>query len=163
MTEIQVEQDPPPLVGETTPSGESSMRRDVVDRAIRTAFLVTVLLCPFFAVYIGGMWAVGFTLASFWSTINLWLISLVFREYFGGQRWPRLVVFLGVKFPLLYGLGFWGLSQRAAPMGSVLVGFHMIFFVLVLKVVSRGWFAVEDKTGVSMDRDVPLSGNEERV
>ena len=163
MTVTQVEQESLPPSEKPTLSGEPSSRKDLVGRSIHTAFLVTVLLCPFFAVYVGGMWAVGFTLASFWSTMNLWLVSLVVREYFGKRRWPRLAVLLGVKFPFLYGLGLWGLSQRAAPMGSVLVGFHMIFVVLVLKVVSRWWFAIEDETGVSMERDVPAPGNEERV
>ncbi|MFH1739874.1 MAG: hypothetical protein ABIH23_12755 [bacterium] len=139
------------------------MTSDLVDRAIRTSFIVTIVIWPFLILYISSPWALGFVLASLWSTANLSLISIAVREYFGEQRWGRLGLFFGVKFPLLYGLGLWGLYQRAVPMASVLVGFHMIFVVLVLKVLSRQLFTGEDVSDIPVGGDVPVSGNEESV
>ncbi len=116
------------------------MTVDLVDRTIRSSLVATAVLFPFVFIHIDVSWAIGFALASFWSCANVWVISVVVQEYFGARRVPRLALLLGVKFPLLYGLGLWGLSQRAAPSSSILVGFHIIFVVLILKVLSQRFF-----------------------
>lgn len=139
------------------------MNPDLVDRAIRTSLIATTVTFPFLAAYIGGRWAVGFTLASFWSTANIWVISLVVQEYFGRRRWPRFAFLLCVKFPILYGLGIWGLYQQAVPIVSILIGFHVIFMVLVLKVLSRGFLSLEDSSNVSKGGGARISGREESL
>lgn len=137
------------------------MAGDLVDRSIRTSLIATAVVFPFAAVYLGSLSAIGFLAASLWSTANVWVISIVVGEYLGGRRWSRLAVMLCVKFPVLYGLGLWGVSQRVVPVVSVLVGFHMIFLVLILKILSR-WLLVPVGTDpVSRRKGGVISGTRE--
>ena len=134
---------------------------DLVGRSIRTSLIATAITFPFLVIYTGSLWAIGFAAASLWSTGNIWVISIVVGEYFGRRRGSRLAFLLCVKFPILYGLGIWALYQRVVPVLSILIGFHMIFLVLVLKVISRRFLALEDSSCVSKDGGTRISGNEE--
>jgi hypothetical protein len=139
------------------------MVSDLVSRSIRTSLIATAITFPFLTVYIGSLWALGFAAASLWSTANLWAISMVVREYFGRRRWTRLAFLLGVKFPILYGLGIWGLYQRAVPVFSILIGFHVILLVVVLKAVSHRFLAHEGSSHVCKERGAQISGTKESI
>jgi len=135
----------------------------LVSRTIRAALIATTVLCPFLIVHMGSLWALGFALASLWSTANVWMISFVVREFLGPRRWKVLAPLFAIKFPLLYGLGIWGLYARAVPIGSVLVGFHIIFIVLVLKILSHRILEIQNRPSTSPEGDKAMPGNEERI
>ena len=137
------------------------MTPEIVDRTVRSSIAATVIVFPFILVHVSAEWAIGLSLASLWSCANVWMISVVVREYFGRRRPLLMASLLGVKFPLLYGLGIWGLSQRAAPALSILVGFHIIFLVLVLKVLSRRLLCSGNDPGLSEGGAPRSPGSEE--
>ncbi len=138
------------------------MTPEIVDRTVRSSLVATAVAFPFLLVHVSAEWAMGVALASLWSCANVWMISMVVREYFGPRRTPLLALLLGVKFPLLYGIGIWGLSQRAVPALSILVGFHIIFLVLVLKVLSQRLLCSGNEPGLSEGGAPRFPGSEER-
>ena len=108
---------------------------DFVYRSLRTAVIVTFLFTPFLALR-SPIWATSFCLASLWSVANVWAICQLVISFIWKTEASRGVLWILVKFPVLYGSGiFLLLTYNCSPPG-VVVGFHTIFVVLVLKAVA---------------------------
>lgn len=111
------------------------MNVDFVYRSLRTAVIVTFLFTPFLALR-SPIWATSFCLASLWSVANVWAISQLVISFLGKTEASKGVLWILVKFPVLYGLGiFLLLTYNCSPPG-VAVGFHVVFVVFVLKAVA---------------------------
>ncbi len=116
-----------------------------------------------YLVHFGNRWALGFALASLWNIVNVGMISFVVREFLGPRRWRILIPLFAIKFPLLYGLGIWGLQSRTVPIGSILVGFHIIFIVLILKALSYRVLEIQHPPSASPEEHGAMPGSEERI
>jgi len=150
--------DTPPL-----PCRKQDGVETLVGRTIRSSLVVTAILCPFLLVHLGSRWALGFALASLWNIVNVGMISFVVREFLGPRRWRILIPLFAIKFPLLYGLGMWGLQSRTIPIGSILAGFHIIFVVLILKALSHRVLEISHPPSASPEKDGAMPGSEERI
>ena len=148
----------PPL-----PSRKRTGVETLVGRTIRSSLVATAILCPFILVHFGNRWALGFALASLWNIVNVGMISFVVREFLGPRRWRILIPLFAIKFPLLYGLGIWGLQSRTVPIGSILVGFHIIFIVLILKALSYRVLEIQHPPSASPEEHGAMPGSEERI
>jgi len=101
--------------------------------------VITVLVYVFMSVYSRIDWANGILVGSLWNIANLWLIKWLLVGGLVTPRKPIRQLLLGVliKFPLLYGTGAWLMMSGQFPILSLMVGFHVPFAVIILKVMGR--------------------------
>lgn len=115
------------------------MNVDFVYRCLRTAAWVTVVFTPAIALH-SPSWALGFFLSSAWSVVNVWAIVHVTTHLIAVQLRDAspvpVLVWLFIKFPILYGIGYGIIKICPGSPVALLVGFHVIFAVFVLKAVA---------------------------
>ncbi len=75
------------------------------------------------------LWAAGVALGTLWSIVNFWLLSRILNIGILRRKPAQLPFFLTLKFPILYGIGFFILSMRIFPVGSLLVGVSSLFLM----------------------------------
>ncbi len=111
-----------------------------VNLIIKKSFKVTlVLVLATVAVLIfmrQERWAGGFAVGALWSSVNFLFTIRILDVAVLRQPKPKLLLFLLVKFPLLYILGLFILISGFFPVWSILAG---LFPVLVITGVSGLW------------------------
>lgn len=116
------------------------MGLEFIQRIIKTTAVVATLAGLFVAVYYQFPYAVGLWLGALWGCLNFFFIAALVKALLTPAqpiRWGNVIVTLGIKFPLLYGLGYLLLVWRYAPAVSYLIGFTLLIAVTVLKALGR--------------------------
>jgi hypothetical protein len=101
---------------------------------IKKSVMGTTIVVAAIALILFGLgrvsWALGLLAATAWSMANflmtLYLIDVAILK----KDKKRLSLVLGIKFPVLYLVGFWLLVSRFFPISSLLVGMCSLFVVM---------------------------------
>jgi len=118
-----------------------------IDRSLKTTGLVLLIFLPFGLYYIGVWPSLAIFSGGVWGLLNLIFISALVRttldpEFVSKRRALGLAVF---KFPLLYGAGYFlAVNPKFDPV-LLLVGFSVLFAVMVLRAIGGSMLKVADK------------------
>lgn len=112
---------------------------DFIRRVMITTGVVGTLAAFFIAVYYDWRFGLGLFIGCGWGITNLHLLrELICAAIAPVPAESRKIIFLAVlKFPVLYGLGFLILTWGKLSVLSFLIGFILLFAVVVLKVLGR--------------------------
>lgn len=108
------------------------MKFDSLLRLLPLSYAITIVAT--FVFYLVGYpaGALGLLVGGVWSTSNFWVLYQLFYQSFF-QKNPLLVfLWLQLKIPVLYGLGYIALKLLTIDYIFAIIGFHipfMIFFV----------------------------------
>ena len=73
-----------------------------------------------------------------WGCCNLWVIQKLLHAFILTKRYGRAFLLIQVKFPLLYGLGYWVLRSGVVNPWSSLVSFSVILLLGSCVAVRKG-------------------------
>jgi len=112
------------------------MGLEFIGRTIKTSLILSALIFIFGAFYFDTRYSLGIAIGLICNTANVWMImGLVRRTLTPDDRKPLpIILFSMLKFPILYGLGYLVLRSDIAPVASYMVGFVLLFAVVLLKV-----------------------------
>ncbi len=74
------------------------------------------------------MFGFGFIAGSCWGILNLVLVFGLLHSLLVQQTPERSLIFILIKFPVLYGIGFYLLFTKTFPIVSLLAGFTFVIF-----------------------------------
>jgi hypothetical protein len=116
------------------------MGLEFIHRVIKTSLVLSVLGLLFVTVYYDFRFGGGILAGAVWGCLNLLFLTNLISEIFS----PGKKVIKGkvlrialVKFPLLYAAGYVLLAVKYFPAESLLVGFTLLFLVMLLKALGR--------------------------
>jgi len=118
-------------------------------RILRATVAVTALVALACVAVWGGRVGLAVAVGSAWSICNLWLIERTVRLLgtTGRTSEPlRLMFVLGIKGPVLYGLGWWLLAQAKLPAIGLVGGFGLVFAVATAKALGLWLTQSETRT-----------------
>ncbi|NIP43775.1 MAG: hypothetical protein GWN61_19245 [candidate division Zixibacteria bacterium] len=113
----------------------ASMGLDFINRVIKTTLLLGALIFVFGSYYFDWTYSLGIFTGVLWGCANLWFIRQFIVNYLttGDRNAGKLALFALIKFPILYGAGFLILWLGWFPVVSFVMGFSLIFLVVVFK------------------------------
>lgn len=117
-----------------------------IHRTLKTTGVV-LLVGSLFGLYYVGLWpSLAFLSGGIWGMVNLIFITGLIRATIrpGGVDTPKAVGLAIVKFPLLYGAGYFLLKVPQFEPLHILAGFSLLLIVIVLKVVGRAILGLDD-------------------
>ena len=111
------------------------MGLDFINRVIKTTLLLGALIFVFGSYYFDWTYSLGIFTGVLWGCANLWFIRQFIVNYLttGDRNAGKLALFALIKFPILYGAGFLILWLGWFPVASFVIGFSLIFLVVVFK------------------------------
>lgn len=111
------------------------MGLDFINRVIKTTLLFGAIVFLFGSYYFDWIYSLGIFTGVLWGCANLWFIRQFTVNYItaGDRDARKLALFALIKFPVLYGLGFLILWLGWFPVVSFVIGFSLIFLVVVFK------------------------------
>ncbi|GEM_PF-4180159 len=109
------------------------MGLNFVDRTIQLSWVTGAVLFIFLAPYspIPVTW--GVSIGVFLSGLNLWILRSLFGSILQRSSKLKAVSYLGMKFPLFYGLLISILYFVPISLGAFFIGFVLPFGVVILK------------------------------
>ncbi|UCD95194.1 MAG: hypothetical protein JSU69_03850 [Candidatus Zixiibacteriota bacterium] len=110
-----------------------------VDRTLKTAGILSLLVLTFGSFYYGFYPSLSVFTGIIWGMVNLYFLSLLVRSTLrpdGVDKATALVV-LFLKFPLLYAAGFFMITSDFFDPILLLIGFTVVLLVIVLKAFGR--------------------------
>jgi len=112
---------------------------DFIRRVMATSGVLGVLALLFVSAYYDWRFGLGVFLGTAWGIANFHFLSeLVVAAVTPGIPDKRKTVLLAlIKFPVLYFAGYLLLKHTGLPVLSSLIGFSLLFVVVVLKVLGR--------------------------
>jgi F-type H+-transporting ATPase subunit a len=113
------------------------MGPEFIGRVIRTSAWVTPLSALFVAVYYNPGFAAAMIVGTAWACANLFLLKHLVKAWIrpGKRDTTRALIFVSIKVPVLYTLGYIALRVDALPVLGLLTGFWIPKGVIVLKVL----------------------------
>lgn len=117
-----------------------------ITRSLKMTAGLAVLGFLFATVYGGWSWGLGFVLGAFWGVANLYLIKTLIGRVItlDNRDWLSVGVFLLVKFPLLYVLGYLIISRDWYTVWAPVAGFSLSIVVIVLKAGGRAIMKMDE-------------------
>jgi len=80
---------------------------------------------------------IWFLIGAVWNTLNLWLLFLIVRTAFSGNKKRGITaIFLFLKFPLLYLLAYFILANWKSSIVGLILGFSLPLVVGVFWAIS---------------------------
>ncbi len=124
----------------------SAVDPDLLHRVRKTSIILGLVLAAPFATYCGLMAAAGWIVGIAWSLVNLGMIAAIVRRVLadGPRDKTAIAVALGIKFPLLYGVGLVCLALLHLPAGWLVAGFTWPLFVAVMKAAGRLYLGLDE-------------------
>ncbi len=115
------------------------MGLEFITRVVKTSVIVSLIQLPFVAIYFDYRYGLGIVLGCLWGVVNLHFLRSVVVCYtnLSGRSKRQLLLLLLLKFPLLYLVGYLLLKWSLFPVLSLVVGFTLIFAVILLKALGR--------------------------
>lgn len=115
------------------------MGLEFIGRVIKTSLVISVLILIFGSFYYDWCYSLGIAIGLVFNCVNIWLImELVKHTITPNERNPvAILAFSAVKFPILYLAGYLILKWDIVPVTSLLIGFTLLFGIIVLKVLGR--------------------------
>lgn len=115
------------------------MGLEFIGRVIKTSLVVAAFILIFGAVYYDWNYSLGIAIGLVFNCVNLWFVKgLIEQTVTLRERKPLpILVLSAIKFPVLYLIGYLILKVDIVPVTSLLVGFTLLFAIVVLKVIGR--------------------------
>ena len=115
------------------------MNLQLINRIIKTSIIFAFIAFPFLGVYISIPFAIAWLLGCFWGCLNLAAIKYLVVQVITPNPKSKLLIFLFifVKFPVIYLLGYLLVIWSYPPLYGLAAGFSSILLVTLLKAVSR--------------------------
>ena len=110
-----------------------------INRVIKSTLVLGALIFIFGSVYFNWVYSVGIFAGTIWGSANLWFIRQFIINYItpGERDTKKLALLAVIKFPVLYIAGFLALWLGWFPVASFVIGFSLIFAVILLKALGR--------------------------
>jgi len=126
------------------------MNLDFINRIIKTSLILAAIAFPFLAIYLRISFAVAYILGCIWACLNLLAIRFLIAQVVtpNPKNKVLIILFIFVKFPLIYFLGYLFIVWNYPPIYGLLWGFSSILIVTILKVVSRAILQKDSKPQV---------------
>jgi hypothetical protein len=130
---------------------------EFIHRVIKTSLIVAALIFLFAVFYYRFDYASGIFVGCGWGCVNLFFLTNLITETTSleGINRKRVLLLVLLKFPLLYVSGYFLLRIKYFPVTSLLVGFTLIFVVILLKALGKilisGGQTAKDKLKVPLD------------
>ena len=121
---------------------------EFIHRVIKTSLILAILIFLFVTFYYGFDYASGIFMGCGWGCLNLYFLTNLITQATnpGGIDRKRVVLLVLVKFPLLYLSGYVLLRLNYFPVTSLLVGFTIIFAVILLKALGQMIMPATERT-----------------
>lgn len=115
------------------------MGLEFIDRIIRTSLVVGAIIVALGSFYFDWNYSLGIFIGLLFSCANFWLTMGVVRHSITVEDSKRkaIIIFTMVKFPVLYTIGYLILRTDIVPVSSLLVGFTLLFGIILLKVLGQ--------------------------
>ena len=129
------------------------MEIDFLLKNIKFTFWFTIIGSGILLVLRQFSFGFGLLVGSFWNLVNFWLIIFLTRTLSPGEgvvNRKKIILLLGLKIPVLYGLGYLILRFSNLSLSGILVGFSLLFFVMVVR--AAGYFLNQGQTVTSGGR-----------
>ena len=110
-----------------------------VERTLKTAGILSLLVLIFGSFYYGFYPSLSVFTGIIWGMVNLYFLSMLVRSTLrpdGVDKTTALVV-LFLKFPLLYAAGFFMITSDFFDPILLLIGFTVVLLIIVLKAFGR--------------------------
>lgn len=107
---------------------------DFIQQSIKLTLISALLISGLISIYMGLFEGFGIILGASWGCLNLVLIQNTLNSLLADKsKNPlKIIALLGLKFPVLYGLGYLLLASEYFPVLSLLAGSSIIFLVIFL-------------------------------
>lgn len=142
---------------------------EFLKRAILATFIIGTLASGAIQIGKGTMEAVSFFFGSIWGCLNLFFLKHLLQSLMlpGPRHYAKIAILLAIKFPLLYSLGYLVLVSLSLPPFYSLLGFTLIFAVLLLQgvrlipagtkvsLIAMTFLAVSAPLSATLTSDVP--------
>lgn len=109
----------------------------MIDRNLKCAFAVALLLPVLTWATWQNMDALALFAGLLWGVVNLWLIAGIVENALGAKWQPAAWLLVVVKFPLLYGIGYLLLNVQAWNLWFLLAGPPLAFLIAVTHILWR--------------------------
>ena len=125
--------------------------------------LIGVLVFAFTAVYYETQFALGILVGCLWGVANFLALTAVLTSIVtpGEVNRRRALILAAIKFPVIYGLGYWILTARWFEPVALLAGFSLLFLVTLLKALGRVYLKLDDRRSDSksanLEHQVPAA------
>lgn len=114
------------------------MGPEFIYRTVKVSVALSLLGFLFVSRAFGFGFGVGFLAGGLWSALNLWLlVSLLTSALAKEKNKKKILLLFMLKFPVLYGGGFFLVWYGRLNVLGVLVGFSLPLVVAVLKAAGR--------------------------
>lgn len=112
---------------------------EFIHRVIKTSLILAFLIFLFVTFYYRFDYASGIFVGCGWGCMNLFFLTNLITETTNlkGVNKKRVLLLVLLKFPLLYLTGYFLLRINYFPVTSLLVGFTLIFAVVLLKALGK--------------------------
>jgi hypothetical protein len=126
----------------------TALNLDFVERTIRTTCVLLLVLFAFGIYYFGIFDSLALLSGGIWSVINLGFLSTLVRAVVRpeGVNKLRAIGLAFIKFPLLYVAAYFLVTVTEFRPVLLVIGFSMVFVVIVLKAISRVVLHLDDET-----------------
>jgi hypothetical protein len=106
-------------------------------RCLKTTAWVTIVISLFAAIYYNFLFGLALLIGSVWNIGNFWLIAHIGSAILIKDSIDRkkIGLWLLLKFPAWYGIGYLVLRYAKLPIPGLLIGFAILFSVVLLKVI----------------------------
>ena len=101
----------------------------LLKRALKVSLILTVIIAIGLAASGQRRFAAGILVGAAWSMVNFLLLINLLQIALLKKPDSRLTVFLLIKFPVLYLIGFLILSRKFFPSLSLLLGLSLVLLV----------------------------------
>lgn len=110
-----------------------------VNRTLRTTGLVAILILAFGSFYYGFKPSLSVFTGIVWGMVNLYFLSLLVRSSLRpeGADKASALIFLFIKFPLLYLSGYFLMTNDYFDPLLLVIGFTVSLLIIVLKAAGR--------------------------
>lgn len=115
------------------------MGLEFINRVIKTTLLLGALVFIFGSFYFDYIYATGIFIGMLWGCANLWFIRQFIVGYItpGERQLGKLSLLAIIKFPVLYAAAFLILKPGWFSVVSFVIGFSLIFVVILLKALGK--------------------------
>lgn len=112
---------------------------EFIHRVIKISLILAFLIFLFVTFYYRFDYASGIFVGCGWGCMNLFFLTNLITETTNlkGVNKKRVLLLVLLKFPLLYLTGYFLLRINYFPVTSLLVGFTLIFAVVLLKALGK--------------------------
>jgi hypothetical protein len=110
------------------------MEHKLISYVILISFVLATITFIITGFYTNFFDALGILVGTIWSSTNLYFLKKLFQELLkiGSQNPLKLYTLIGIKFPLLYLIGYGVLKWKLFPLLNLILGFSVMLIAIFL-------------------------------